>query len=111
MGTLFQGCIPGLDIRERESGDLLQVPLRKDGWAMLGLFGVGRYHLLLAAGNGLLQLIAEGPVIAALQAAFAALALSGFDQVFQAARALDGLLATLGAPAVPLHAQLIFALP
>jgi len=75
------------------------------------LFGVSGYHLLFAARNGFLQLVAQGAVVAALQAAFAALALPGLDQVFQAARALHGLLATLGTPAISLHAQLIFALP
>ena len=72
---------------------------------------MSRHHLLLAARDGFLQLVAQGAVVAALKAAFAALALPGLDQMFQAARALHGLLATLGAPAVSLHAQLIFALP
>jgi hypothetical protein len=58
-----------------------------------------------------LQLVAQRSVITPLQASLFALTFTGFDQVLQTARPFGGRLATLGAAFVPLHAQLVLALP
>src|SRR5712671_2809030 len=57
-----------------------------------------------------LQLVAQCSVVTPLQAALFALPFTRLDQVFQAARAFCRRLAALGAPFIPLHAQLILAL-
>jgi hypothetical protein len=56
------------------------------------------------------QFVAERAVIAAFQAALAALTLAGFDQVFQTPRAFDRRFPAFGAAAIALHAQLVFPL-
>src|SRR5262245_51667240 len=60
--------------------------------------------------NGL-QFVAQGPVVAPLQPALLALALTRFDQVLQTTRTLHCRLPTFCASAVPLHTQLILPLP
>jgi hypothetical protein len=57
-----------------------------------------------------LQLIAERAVVTALKAPFLALPLASFDQVFKAPGTLCCGLTAFGAPFVPLHPQLVFAL-
>src|SRR5436190_18594745 len=58
-----------------------------------------------------LELVAQSAVVTALKAAFLTLALARFHQVFQASGALDGLRSALRTSAVPLHPQLVLALP
>ena len=55
------------------------------------------------SGARCLELVAQRIVIAAFETAFGALALARFNQVFEAARPLNGRLAALGATLVPLH--------
>lgn len=58
-----------------------------------------------------LEFVAERSVVTPLQTAFFALSFTGLDQVLQAARAFGGRLAAFRAAFIPLHAQLILALP
>ena len=66
-----------------------------------------------ANGSGVacLELIAQRIVITAFKTAFLPLALPRFHQVLQAPRALRRWFATFRAPLVPLHPQLVLALP
>ena len=57
------------------------------------------------------QLVAQSVQITALQTPFRALALACFHQVLEAPGALGGGLTAFSAPAISLHAELIFALP
>ena len=58
-----------------------------------------------------LQLVAQRPVVTPLQTALFALSFTRLDKVLQAARAFGGWLPAFRAALVPLHAQLILALP
>jgi hypothetical protein len=60
--------------------------------------------------GGGFELVAQRVIIAALQPAFLALALAGFDQVLQTPGALSSRLTTLGAATVSLHPQLVLTL-
>ena len=76
-----------------------------------GVLGGFRASRGKAGAGDLLQLVAERPVVAPLESAFLALALASLDEVLQASRADRCGLPAFGATLVPLHAQLIFALP
>jgi hypothetical protein len=59
----------------------------------------------------LFQLIAERSVVAALEAAFLALAFAGLYQMTQTPGTLSCGLPAFGATVIPLHAQLVLSLP
>ena len=79
--------------------------------AYFALFSVGCNRRSLGPAGTCLQQVAEGAIVTPFEAALLALTLARFNQMLEAPRALHGWLATFGAPAIPLHAQLIFALP